>query len=112
VSADATPLKEVFTTYRTGTAEDVEAKLALLRQDYALDLTRSLALLALQDRRADVLGLCMKQGVVWNSYAFEDEANRVHSKTDPKTEEVLEKSGFRKLYPRRRTRRGRDERGE
>jgi hypothetical protein len=73
----------------------------LLRQDYAQDLTRSLALLALHERRADVLELCTKRGVVYNSYAVEDEANWVDPVKDPRTEAVLEGSEFRRLYPRR-----------
>lgn len=100
MSTDAKPFEEVFTAFRTGTVEDVKAKLAPLDEKYVGDIRKSLALYALQCRRADVLKLCLDKGGFAYEHYFEDEADRVDPKTDPKTFKVLEKSHFRQLYPR------------
>lgn len=101
VPPDASPLKAVFVAYRHGTVGDLQEKIAALRQDYGADLVKSLALLALQERRAEVLKVCFAHSDCWQSYAFEDEANRVDREKDPEVVEVLEASRFRQLYPRK-----------
>jgi hypothetical protein len=59
----------------------------------------SLAVLALQERRVDVLKYSLEQG----GFPFEEhvrsEAGRVESYEDPKTFEILEESQYGLLYP-------------
>lgn len=72
-----------------------------MRPDYGDDLMKSLALLALQERRMEVLKLCFAHSDSWQTQAFEDEANRVDKDKDPDVFEVLDASRFRELYPRK-----------
>jgi hypothetical protein len=69
--------------------------------EYEQGIRKSQAFLALQERRADVLKLCLDKGnFPYESY-FEDEANMVGPEKDPETFKVLEESHFRKIYPRK-----------
>lgn len=94
-------MKAVFISYRDGSLNDVIEKLSALQEKYAKCIRESLALLALQERRADVLKLCLDQGGFGYSSSFEDEANRVDESKDAETFKVLEESHFRQIYPRR-----------
>jgi hypothetical protein len=63
----------------------------------------------LQDRRSDILKLCLDQGGFAFEYYFEDAADRFQNASDdPETFKVLEESKFRKLYPRRAPRNDED----
>lgn len=58
-------------------------------------------MLALLERRAAVLKLCLDQGGFAFEHYFEDAANEMQdANDDPETFQVLEESGFRKRYPR------------
>jgi hypothetical protein len=59
-------------------------------------------MLALQERRADVLKMCLDAGGFSYENYFQDEANRLDPNKDPETDKVLEESDFRKKYPRKR----------
>jgi hypothetical protein len=55
----------------------------------------------LQDRRSDILKLCLDQGGFAFEHYFEDAADRFQNASDdPETFKVLEESKFRELYPR------------
>lgn len=70
-------------------------------KEYEEGIRKSLAFLASQDRRADVLKLCLEKGdSPYESY-FEDEANVVEREKDPETFSVLEASHFREIFPPR-----------
>ena len=84
--------------------EDVKAKAALLDGPAAEGVNDSLALLALQERRADVLRFCLdtmgsRRFSFQALFVFRDEADTVDAMKDPKTIRVLEESQFRKQYP-------------
>ena len=99
--ADVTPFENVFKTYRKESVNEVSKNLEALPREYEPGIRKSLSFLALQDRRADVLKLCIEKGdFPFESY-FEDEANTVKPGEDPETYKVLEESHFRKVYPKR-----------
>jgi hypothetical protein len=55
----------------------------------------------LQDRRSDILKLCLDQGGFAYEHCFEDAADSFqNANDDPETFKVLEESEFRKIYPR------------
>ncbi|QIX02278.1 hypothetical protein AMS68_007795 [Peltaster fructicola] len=98
---DVSQLEAVFQAYKTGSLNDVKAKLAELTDNTAMYVRKSLCFLALRDRNAKMLKFCMDEGgFPYESY-FEDEANRVDPAKDPEVDAVLEQSEFRKMYPRR-----------
>lgn len=99
--ADATPFIEVFDAYRHGSLEDVKAKIVALSDEHAKRIRNSLSLLALQERRAEVLKFCLDEGDLPFEACLRDEANRVDETRDPETFGVLESSHFRQIYPRR-----------
>ena len=98
---DATPVEDVFKTYRKGSADETKQKLEALPKEYEQGIRKSQAFLTLQDRRADIVKLYLEKGDFPYELYFEDEANRVGPKEDPETFKVLEESHFRKVYPRR-----------
>ena len=61
----------------------------------------SLAFLALQERRPDVLKLCLDEGGFPYEAYFIIEADELDEKKDPETFAVLEQSRFRRLMPRK-----------
>jgi len=98
---DSTLFENVFRAYRTGDVEEVKASLNQLSDEHANYVRKSLAVLALQDRRSTILKLCLDQGGFAFEHYFEDAANRFQNASDdPETFKVLEESRFRKLYPR------------
>jgi len=100
---DATPFEDVFKAYRNGGVADVEAALiALSKPDHVRELRETLAMLALQERRAEVLKMCFDAGGFSYGSHFQDEANRLDPNKDPETDKVLEESDFRRKYPRKR----------
>lgn len=99
---DSAPFEEVFTAYRTGDVDEVKACLARLSEKHAGFVRKSLATLALQDRRSRILKLCFDQGGFAYEHWFEDAANKFQNASDdPETFKVLEESRFRQLYPRK-----------
>lgn len=74
--------------------------MSVLSEEHATNVRKSLAMLALQERRADILKMCMDYGGFLYEGYFEDEANRVEEEKDPETFRVLENSGFCQLYPK------------
>lgn len=97
--SDTSPLEAVFKAYRHDDLDVVKAKLALLDGMPAQGVRESLTLLALQERRANVLEFCLARGG-HPSDAFRTEADSVDAERDPETFNVLEKSPFRSMYPR------------
>jgi hypothetical protein len=89
-SIDIRPFEAVFKAYRYSTVEDVKDCLSKLDAAHAKGLRSPLGILALQERRADVLNFCLEQGMPFGPY-FQEEADRVDSKTDPETFAVLER---------------------
>lgn len=80
--------------------KEVKASLDKLSTEQANFVRKSLAALALQDRRASVLKLCLDQGNFAFEHYFEDAANKFQNASDDtETLKVLEESRFRKLYP-------------
>ena len=82
----------------------MKTKAALLDGAPAEGVNDSLALLALQERRADVLRFCLDtKGQSRFSFpalfVFRDEADSVDAKKDPETFKTLEESQFRKQFP-------------
>jgi hypothetical protein len=112
IFADTTPFENVFKAYRTGDATKVQELLSHLNDQHARLIRKSLSMLALQERRADVLKLCLDQGGFPYEHYFEDEANEVKESEDPETFKVLEESKFRILYPRKNTNAGEREEDE
>lgn len=80
--------------------EEVKQKLEALPKEYEQGMRKIQAFLALQDRRADVLKLCLDEGKFPYESYFEDEANEIDPEKDPETFKVLEASEFRKMHPR------------
>lgn len=97
---DTAPLEAVFKAYRYGVLDDVKTKLASLDGVLAEAVKKSLALLALQERKNDVLKFCLDEGGFRFERAFWDEANRVRGKKDLETFNILEQSEFRRCHPR------------
>ncbi|KAJ9637274.1 hypothetical protein H2199_007561 [Coniosporium tulheliwenetii] len=98
---DVTLFEDVFATYRTGDVDQVKASLARLTDEHAKYLRKSLAVLALQDRRSGILKLCLDQGGFAFEHYFVDAADKFQNASDdPETFKVLEESKMRELYPR------------
>ena len=96
---DTAPLEAVFRAYRYSTLADVKSKLGSLNEAPAEGVRTSIALLALQDRRGDVLEFCLDEGFRYDR-AFWDEAKRVDPETESAIFKMLERSEFRRHYPR------------
>lgn len=99
---DTSALEAVFKAYRHNTFDDVKNKLALLEGVPAAGfkgVKKSLALLACQERRADVLKFCLDQGGFPIEASFEDEAESVDAERDPETFNTLQQSRqFRQIH--------------
>ena len=112
---DASALEAVFKAYRYGSLDDVKTKLALL-EDVPIgaikEIEKSLALLACQERRADVLKYCLDQGGFPIDPTMRDEAKSVDAEKDPETFIVLQQAPqFQEIREREeRNRRQRAER--
>ena len=113
---DISTLEAVFKAYRHETLVDLKTKFALLQDDGMPGagverLKRTLALLACQERRADVLKFCLDQGGFHFETAFEKEAESVDKDKDPETFNVLQQSrqfqDIRAVDEQDRARRGR-----
>ena len=93
---DAGPLEAVFLAYRHGNVQEVERKLAFLEAHgppRAVEgVKTSLALISCQERRADVLKLCLNLGSFPFEASLENEMERVDPKADPETFEVVQQS--------------------
>ncbi|KAJ9668244.1 hypothetical protein H2201_001674 [Coniosporium apollinis] len=101
IRLDVTLFEDVFATYRTGDVDQVKASLARLTDEHAKYLRKSLAVLALQDRRSGILKLCLDQGGFAFEHYFVDAADKFQNASDdPETFKVLEESKMRELYPR------------
>lgn len=66
----------------------------------ASKFTQCLAFLALQERRADVLKLCLDGGGFGYTAYFYREAETVKKGIDPEIWTILEESSYRRLNPR------------
>jgi hypothetical protein len=105
--ADITPIKDIFMTYHSGEFGDIKDKLELFEADeggeearyVARKVTASLAQLALQDRRADVLKLCLDRGFTYENYFIDAANNLERDNPDSEICEVLQESDFRKMWP-------------
>lgn len=109
-------LEAVFQAYGGDSIADLEAKLSKLPQITAGFLQRSLALLALRQRKLDFLQFCLQHGDpgvidAWPSHAFEDAANAVNNEAEPRLWKIIHHSNWRKHNPWRAPG-ARDERGE
>lgn len=94
---DISALEAVFKAFRHGIFDDVKAKFALLQHEGVPGVgiervKRALALLACQERRADVLKFCLDQGGFHIEAALEEEAESVDADNDPETSDVLQQS--------------------
>lgn len=99
---DETPFENVFKAYRTGDVEEVKPSLDLLSKEHANYVRKSLAILALQDRRSAILKLCLDPGGFQFEHHFEDAVNAFQNASDVlETFKVLGESKFRKIFPRR-----------
>jgi hypothetical protein len=96
---DITPFEDVFTAYRTGDIAEIKDKLDRLNEENVEYLRKSLAMLALQERKADILKFCFEKSFAYENY-FVDEANRVQADkdADPELVKVVEESEMRKMY--------------
>lgn len=106
IALDTAPLEAVFLAYRHGTLEEVKTKASLLEGSTAEGVNDSLALLALQERRADVLRFCLdargtRRFPFQALFVFRNLADSVDVEKDPETFQALEQSQFWKQYPRR-----------
>lgn len=64
--------------------DEIQASLNILSKDHVWHMRKSLALLALQERNATVLGKLFDDGIEIEE-VFEDEVRRVQRKLDPRT---------------------------
>ncbi len=87
--------------YRTDPVKDVDKKLELVTGESNKHLRASLAWLALQDRRADVLNSCLSKGSMPYHGWFQRPADSVDAEKDAEIFQMLEKPHFREFYPRR-----------
>ena len=94
----------MFKAYRQSTLDDVKDKFARLNGQPANGVIRALAVLSLQDRQAEVLQFCTnsldRSSTGAYDMNFHKEANKVDEKKDPAVFDVLERSDFRKVFPR------------
>ena len=102
-STDTLPMEAIFIVYRNGSCDDVGKTLARLEVEQQKGMRAALAILALRERRADILKMCLDHGFTYGE-AFEDAANRVKPDNNPKTYKVIQESDFRRQYPRHRPR--------
>jgi len=88
------PLKAILTAfYREGPAKFSDRYTTLHQQPgYGSHLAASLGLLALQERRPDVLKLCLSDRDVWKNAIFQTEAERVDKTRFRETASLLEAS--------------------
>ena len=82
----------------------MKTKAALLNGAPAEGVNDSLALLALQERRADVLGYCLdikgqNHFPFQALFVFRNIADSLDAKKDPETFKALEESQYRKRFP-------------
>ena len=102
---ETAPLEDVFLAYRDESPVEVMIKIEALEDRLQRDIVKSVAAVALRDRRHKVLKLCLDRGFTYEYY-FEDAANLVSEMKSPKTYQVIEESDFRKENPRRIRRHG------
>ena len=101
VFADIKPFEDAFKAYREGSLNEIRDRLAALSKEHVKFMRASLATLALQERQAETLEMCLNQdgGFPYEAY-FVDEADRVERSQNPETFRVLEQSDLREHYPR------------
>jgi hypothetical protein len=99
--ADIGPFEAVFQAYRRGSVSKTRDGLAALDEKHVKWMRSCVALLALQQREAKTLEMCLnlEGGFPYEAY-FVDEADRVEESKDPETFRVLEQSGLRQYHPR------------
>ncbi|KAF1979930.1 hypothetical protein BU23DRAFT_563287 [Bimuria novae-zelandiae CBS 107.79] len=85
---DSKPYEDVFAAYRKGNMNEIQAALGRLSEGHARHMCKSLALLALQERNAEVLGRLLDDGIEIEE-PFEDEVRRVQRKLHPQTYGLL-----------------------
>lgn len=98
---DTAPIEAVLMACHQGHLEEVKQNITSIDEKDASWMSATLAFLALKERRADILQFCFDQGNFPFESFFEEEANRVKKDKDPETFEVLEKSRFREMHPRK-----------
>lgn len=104
VCLDTSPPEDVFKAYRHGTLEDVKTKAGLLNGAVGEGVNNPLALLAVQERRADVLKFCLetidpKRLPYMILSNFCHEADSVNAQEDPETFKTVQESKFSKRFP-------------
>ncbi|KAJ4303781.1 hypothetical protein N0V90_002682 [Kalmusia sp. IMI 367209] len=95
---DSKPFEDVFTAYRDGNMDEMQASLARLNHRHVRNLRTCLALLALQERNARVLERLFDEDLEITEL-FEDEVRRVQRKQDPQTYKLLQDYAARKQRP-------------
>jgi hypothetical protein len=96
-------MEAIFLAYRNESCKEVDRKLKLLEDEQQDGMRKALAMLALRERRSEVLKMCLDHGFRYGS-DFEDAANRVKEVKSPETYKVIAESDFRRQYQRRRPR--------
>lgn len=89
---DISPFEELFKAYRLGTLNDVKDELSAFQRlspKAFQGAKQTLARLACQERRADILKYCLDQGVFVIESTFLDEAASVDAAEDPEAYDVL-----------------------
>jgi hypothetical protein len=97
---DITPLEAVFAAYRVGNIDDLKAKMSLLTEQQAKDVCNSLTVLAILERRADLLKYFFSLGYVVND-SLELVADQAQDAgDDAQICKIIEESEFRSQFPR------------
>ena len=96
-------MEAVFFAYRNDSYEEIDKKLKLLEKEQQIGMREALAMLALRERRSEVLKMCLDHSFQYLD-GFEDAANLVKQDKSPKTYKVIAESNFRRQYPRHRPR--------
>jgi hypothetical protein len=85
--------------YYSSHARDIKDKPERLKAQEAHKFTASLAVLALGDRRADVLELCLDRGFTYENYFIDGANDFERDNPDSEVCKVLQESDFRKRWP-------------
>lgn len=94
-------MEAVFIAYRNDAREEIDKRLGQLADEQQTGMRQALAVLALRERRADILKMCLDHGFPYEQY-FERAANFIKKENSPRTFQVIEESEFRRQRPRRK----------
>lgn len=103
--ADVSQLEAVFHAYSNGSIDDLKATLEPLNKMTANSMRKSLALLALRDRKLEMLRYIVNDGQErydpLTAHTFTDMANSVNKAREPELFKIIQQSRWKRIQTRR-----------